>query len=541
MTLRAKLIGLVAGLIALMVMLAISSLMTLAATNEDFASTYNDRIVPLKQLKVVADMYAVNIVDTTHKLNHQSMDPAAAQASYAAAKAGISEQWKAYTATKLTDEEKVLVSRAETAMAKADELVRQLEAKTAAKDMAGIDTLARQQLYPVIDPVSTAISELVDLQLREAKKGFDTAQEDYASVRTWTVIKLFVALALGIGVAFWIVTTMNTKISTLNRIMRQARDNNDLTLRIPQHNQDEIDSVARAYNALADNMQSLIRTVAVAVDSVNGEAEQLASTSEQVAQATNLGSEATSSMAAAVEEVTVSIAHVADSAKEAHEVGEASRLMAQQGGAQIQATIERIHAIDGAVASTADKVTALGKDAERITSVVSVIKDVADQTNLLALNAAIEAARAGEQGRGFAVVADEVRKLAERTANATVDIQNMVGQIGANSQQAVAAIAATVERAHECAMLASEAGSAIASITRDVDAGEHAVAVIAEALNEHKAGTQQIAQQVERVAQITEENTAAVATMSQTATNLGDLTRRLHAEIRRFRYDAGGA
>ncbi|WP_179958370.1 methyl-accepting chemotaxis protein [Chitinimonas arctica] len=540
MTLRKKLISLVVGLLILMLFQGIVGVVRLASTNAHFATTYNDRVVPLKQLKVVADMYAVNIVDITHKLNHQSIDWAVASKSYSEATAKIIEQWKAYTSTHLTSEERQLVERAQASMQKADALVSKLVGLMGTKDAAAIDTIARQELYPAIDPVSGAISDLVELQLREAKISFDQAQTDYASTRLTTIVTLTLALLLGAGVAAWLVIGMNRKIGGLNSTIQQARDNNDLTLRASDAGKDEIDSIARAYNALVDDMQRLVRNVAGAVGTVNHEAEQLAESTQQVSQASSVGAEATNAMAAAVEEVTVSISHVADSAHEAHELGTATRAQAGSSAGQIRATLERIQAIDVAVASAADKVTTLGQDAARITSVVSVIKDVADQTNLLALNAAIEAARAGEQGRGFAVVADEVRKLAERTASATIDIQQMVQQIGQNSGEAVSAISSTVDRAHECAGLAAEAGHSIDIISRDVDASERAVASIAEALNEHKAGTQLIAQQVERVAQITDENTAAVAAMSQTAATLGNLTQQLHAEINRFRYEKRG-
>ncbi|QNM98102.1 methyl-accepting chemotaxis protein [Chitinimonas koreensis] len=536
MSLRTKLLILVTVLLALLLFLGINNLARLASTNDHFATTYNDRVVPLNQLKVVADMYAVNIVDTTHKANHQTLS--AADAGRAVAEAGrrIKEQWQAYTGTELTEEEKKLVQETETTMRVADTAVAKLEQLLASGDAAGLDNFARTALYPAIDPVSGRISALVELQLREAKRNYLAAQDDYAHTRTTTWITLLLAIGFGSGLSAWLVIGMNRKISILRATLRQARDQRDLTLRVPVSGNDEIDSIARAYNTLTDHMQSLVRTVAGAVDTVNREAGHLATTTQQVAQASNAGSEATSAMAAAVEQVTVSIAHVADNAQEAHELGSSSKREAIAGAGQIQATIDHMQAIDTAVAEAAGKVNTLGQEAQRISSVVGVIKDVADQTNLLALNAAIEAARAGEQGRGFAVVADEVRKLAERTASATMDIQQMASRIGGNSNEAVQAISVTVNYAHECADMANRAGASIAAITRGADASEQAVASIAEALHEHKAGTQQIARQVEKVAQISEENTAAAAAMNQTANTLGQMTQQLQAEINHFRF-----
>ncbi|MGL4995647.1 MAG: methyl-accepting chemotaxis protein, partial [Deefgea sp.] len=202
----------------------------------------------------------------------------------------------------------------------------------------------------------------------------------------------------------------------------------------------------------------------------------------------------------------------------------------------IQDTVREIQGIDQAVALAANKVSALGQDAEKISSIVSVIKDVAEQTNLLALNAAIEAARAGEQGRGFAVVADEVRKLAERTAAATVDIQKMVSLIGQTSQDAVASINRTVNLAHDCAKMAGEAGQAVEGISHDVSQEEESISIIADSLAEQKSCTQLIAQQVERVAKMTDENSAAADSMSQSASSLGLLSQQLLVEVSLFKY-----
>lgn len=536
MKLRTKMIALVSVLMALMLFMGINGLFSIARTNGHFATTYADRVLPLNQLKIVADMYAVNIVDTTHKANHQSVDFAAAQRLVGEAKRKIEENWKAYMATELTADEKQLASEVTTAMQKADAAVNQLEGLLGAKDAAGLDTFARQTLYKAIDPVSETVSKLVDLQLLEAKKSFEAAQTEYASTRVMTIASLLVALLLAIGVSTWLVVNMSSKIESLRATLRRARDDRDLTLRATVAGDDEIDSIARAYNTLVESMQSLVQTTATAVDTVSREAGNLANTTKEISLASHAGADATSSIAAAVEEVTESMSHIAQNAQAASVLGNSTVQQAESGAKQIRLTVERIQAIDQAVTEAASKVTTLGEDAKRITSVVSVIKEVADQTNLLALNAAIEAARAGEGGRGFAVVADEVRKLAERTAGATVDIQKMVMQIGGNSTEAVGAINATVERAHECATLAEEAGQAIDAISHEAEKENQEIARIADALQEYRAGTQQIANQVERVAEVAEENSAAVSAMNDTAKALSGMTERLQREINAFRY-----
>lgn len=536
MSIRWKLISLSAGLLALMLVLGIFAIKGLAATNLAFEATYKDRILPLNQLKIIADMYAVNIVDTTHKANHQTLQPAEALALIKEAEQQIDTQWRAFTSTELTPDESKLVAEASSARQKADAAVAQLEQILKSNDASALDTFARQTLYPAIDPLSGVISKLVELQLAQAKLNFEAAQNEYAETRNWTIGLILVALLFGTAYSAWVVVGMNRKIDALRSSLYQARDQQNLTLRAQISGNDEIDGIAKAYNDLALKMQQLVADVAKAIHTVTLETRNLATSSEEVAKATHLGSEATSSMAAAVEEVTVAISHVADSAHDAKTLGNLTRTSAQNSSRAIQNAVREIQGIDQAVAVAAEKVTMLGNDAERISTVVGVIKEVADQTNLLALNAAIEAARAGEQGRGFAVVADEVRKLAERTATATVDIQEMVTLISQTSQDAVTNINRTVHLAHDCATIAEEAGQSIEGINDDIGKADLAVSNIADSLGEQKSCTQLIAQQVERVAQMTDQNTAAVGSISQSATNLGQLMNQLLDEINHFKY-----
>lgn len=539
MTIKTKLIVLSAGLLLLMMVMGVLALQGLEKTNVAFETTYRDRILPLAQLKIVADQYAVNIVDTTHKANHQTLSPEAAQKLIRDAQAKLQTEWQAYSATEMTADETAIVKETLTRMQAADREIDRVEQILAQKDMEALNQFARTALYPAIDPVSASISKLVDLQLSEAKNNFELAQRNFASTRQLTIGFIVCAVLFGALFSAWVIWGMSRKINALRDQLNRATEHQDLTVRVAVSGSDEIDTIAIAYNQLAGKMQSLVTNVAQAIDTVSRETENLASSSDQVSKASHLGAESTNSMAAAVEQMTVAISHVAENADDARHMGQAMLQRVADGGARIEKTVAEIRNIDHEVADAASKVAMLGADANKISSVVGVIKEVAEQTNLLALNAAIEAARAGEQGRGFAVVADEVRKLAERTAAATVDIQLMVSRIDEASKQAVNASNATVQRAHDCAIVADEAGMAIAEINLDVEREDHAIRNIADALNEQKASTQLIAQQVEVVAQMTDENTSAVQSMSQSAQLLEKMTQNLRSEVNLFCYRAG--
>ncbi|MFC4158856.1 HAMP domain-containing methyl-accepting chemotaxis protein [Chitinimonas lacunae] len=505
MKIRSKLIVLVGGLLVVIAALGLHSLYTQQRINHWFEQTHRSRMLPLNDLKVVADMYAVNIVDTTHKANHGSITPAQARANLAEARRRISEHWQRYRTQVVLPEEQQLVEVANAATGRADTLTSAIDAALEKQDAAEIDRLARQQLYPSIDPVSDAISKLVELQLREGGRNFATAQEDYRSARIGTLTTIVLVLLAAAVASLWLLHSINVKI-------------------------------AASYNALISSIGALVRTASQAVAEVRDEAHSMAGISSQTAELSHRGNDATSSMAAAIQQITDSIGHISDSAQQAHQLGEQTRKLAQDGASQIRSTVERIGSVEQAVNAAAAKVQTLGSDAAQIDSVVSVIKAVAEQTNLLALNAAIEAARAGEAGRGFAVVADEVRKLAERTALATVDIQAMAGRIGKNGSEAVQSMGNTMARVQECSTLAGQAGTAIAEILRDAEAEGQAITAIADALREHKLGTVEIARQVERIAGMSEESHLATQRMRHGSESLHGLTERLQQEISKFRH-----
>jgi methyl-accepting chemotaxis protein len=240
-------------------------------------------------------------------------------------------------------------------------------------------------------------------------------------------------------------------------------------------------------------------------------------------------------MAASVEQLSVSIDQVGEHAREAHNVTKASSVQSTEGGRIIHEAASEMGRIADAVNSTASTIRELEGFSDQISSIVQVIKDIADQTNLLALNAAIEAARAGEQGRGFAVVADEVRKLAERTGNSTQEISNMIGKIQQGTQRAAQEMESGVKRVTDGVDLAHRAGDSVTGIRDSADRATQSVDDINLALREQSVAARDIAQKVERIAQSSEENSASVQQTAAAAHRLADLAYELNTLASKFR------
>lgn len=235
-------------------------------------------------------------------------------------------------------------------------------------------------------------------------------------------------------------------------------------------------------------------------------------------------SNASQSMAASIEEISVSIDHIAENASEACRVSEKSSHTARDGGRTVKDIVVDVTDIDEEITTTAQALRALGTRSDQIGGIVKTIRDIADQTNLLALNAAIEAARAGEQGRGFAVVADEVRKLAEQTARSTVTIEEMVKGIRGSTQEAIEKIEKAMLKGQHGKQLAVSAGSAIAEIEDGSDQVMTRVTDISASIHEQSTASRDIAAHVENLAQMAERNSQTIAEVGQATQTLAGLS-----------------
>ncbi|PNG29929.1 chemotaxis protein [Pseudomonas protegens] len=298
---------------------------------------------------------------------------------------------------------------------------------------------------------------------------------------------------------------------------------------------DEVSNLLQAFAAMQERLRSMISQIKQGADQLVSASQSISSASLQLSASAQEQSHSASSMAATVEELTVSINHVADNAGDAHALSSESGRQSEEGGSVIQDTLGSMRLIAETVQASATQIGELGQHAEQISSIVSVIKGIAEQTNLLALNAAIEAARAGEQGRGFAVVADEVRLLAQRTANSTQEITEMVGKIQLGTREAVSSMDVGVNQVKNGVELAQQAGEAIVNIRTSSGNVVRVVDQISLALREQTAASQDVARNVERIAQMSQQNSQAVEETTETARSLQQLAQNLEQQVSVFR------
>lgn len=288
-------------------------------------------------------------------------------------------------------------------------------------------------------------------------------------------------------------------------------------------------------NKVATSLSEIIGQVKLSADELASSAEQISSSTVEMAAGASEQSSQTYEVVASIEEMTHTITDSTQNATIAATTAQNAGDKARNGGDVVEQTIEGINRIAEVVTTSAKTIEELGKSSDQIGEIIQVINEIADQTNLLALNAAIEAARAGEHGRGFAVVADEVRKLAERTTGATNEITTMIQRIQEDTSGAVGAIEKGKEEVERGKELAGDAGGALREIISNTDEVTSLINQLAAASEEQNATSQQISSNVELINNVTQQSTESTEQISRAAENLNNLTLNLQTVVNQFK------
>ncbi len=308
----------------------------------------------------------------------------------------------------------------------------------------------------------------------------------------------------------------------------------DLTQQIHSDEHDDIRSLFDGYNAAVENIRQMVAQVVDAVQETAESSADIYLTTEKTMNDIREQSVQTRNVAAAMEQMTVVIGETTHQASlAAHQAAQASD-DARQSSSVIQGMIRNVGEVSSVVQESAHRIVALGKSSEQIGEIVSVIEEIADQTNLLALNAAIEAARAGEQGRGFAVVADEVRKLAERTQKATKEIGTMIRSIQTNTSEVVSTMNKGTKLVEESGTLAEQTSAALDEIISKTTQVSDIVSQLSSASEQQAVTSNEVAHSIEAISTTAERSSTAAANISQTSANLSYLTQNLQLLVGKF-------
>ncbi len=434
------------------------------------------------------------------------------------------------------------------------------------------DTQTRQH----VAATQAVLAEMKEHFGKLSDKATHETREQAASAITLLLVLATIGTVLGLLAAFFITrgvaqpihkvveatTMMNHEFNQMESVV-EAISNNDLTQEIPESklgqigidSNDEIgqlvsaiedslaakDRMAISMRKMSTNLNNMIKQLSDNARELVSAATEIASSSEQMSRGAQDQTEQVTQVSTAVEQMTATIVESSKNAGEASDGARQASETANQGGSVVSETISGMQRIADQVRTSADAIGKLAKSADQIGEIIGVIDDIADQTNLLALNAAIEAARAGEQGRGFAVVADEVRKLAERTGKATGEITDMIKGIQSETSEAVAGMESGIGEVDKGRELADQAGSSLTEIVSMSQRVMDMIQQIATASEEQSSAAEQISKNIEHIASITRESASGAEQSAAAAEELNQQAEGLRQMVSHFKIKGGNA
>jgi len=535
MKIRTRLTALVVLLLAMMVLVGGASSYVLMRDNAGLAIMYTHRLAGINQLHKIN---ALNL-SVREKLANAYFTPTNADQDIKEIEGyrnEIGKNWEAFAAMKFGPEEEGLVKSVNDASQKYQEGgIDPALATLKSGDMVKFKKTIAQDIPPMYAELMTAFTPLLEFQVNEGKKSYEENEASYKSFRDMMIAAESFGLLLGVLLGYSIIRGVNRSIDELRGVMVKMSVDGDLTGRAKVMGKDEIAQAALAFNGLIEVFADITGKVIGNAAMVSNTAAQLAASSLKTSRASQTQSEAAASTAAAVEEITVSINSVAANTQDVRKLSEQSLSQTRQGNQSVTTMIAEIGRVQEAVTQIAGSVKEFVDSTRAIAGMTQQVKDIADQTNLLALNAAIEAARAGEQGRGFAVVADEVRKLAEKSARSASEIDQVTNSLNQKSasveevvQTGLNSLQATQEQVGRVSAILTEAGDAVSK-------SSNGVSDIAASVSEQSLASTEIARNVEKIAQMSEENHAAMEANSHDIVLLEKLAKELQDAVSRFK------
>ncbi|MBF0590743.1 MAG: methyl-accepting chemotaxis protein [Nitrospirae bacterium] len=508
-------------------------------SNESLKSVYYDRTVPLSQLDKVAKANMRIRIHLDHMfMIHTPEEKQVRNANIERETEVINTEWKAYLSTSLTDEERRLATK-----------IEQDRSNYVNEALTPVRNLIKEGKYdeameiydkkcrPMLNEVEKDIDDLIVLLVDVAKKEYDKSQGAYDTARNVSITVIFIGIALSLLLSFLIIGSITGPLREGVDVMDSIAACN-LTVEIQSDSKDEVGDLLSAMSKTVASLNSILKTIMSSSDSVASASHELSASADQMSSGVSEQSSKATQIATSATQMSQTVMDVAKNASEISISSNDTLKLAQNGETIVKRSIAEVKSIADTVNTSAQLISSLGDRSRQIGDIINVIKDIADQTNLLALNAAIEAARAGEQGRGFAVVADEVRKLAERTTSATTEIGRMITAIQQETEKAVTSMSGATNMVEVGVELSTQAGDSLHEIVNSINSLQLMVQQIASATEEMSTVSETITSDIETVANVSRETMVSSQQIASSSGDLSKLSSELQEVVSRFQINS---
>jgi methyl-accepting chemotaxis protein len=523
--------------LALLICICVMAISMMGKIEQGVVRIYNDRVVPLEDLKIIGDDYAVYVIDAINKANAGDFTAQEATQGLVDAKKNITTRWKKYMQTELTVEEARLANEADAMFDPADMQIDKLitKLKTLSGNVSGQLSSEIVPLYQVIDPISGKIAELVSLQIKVAGDEKQAVNDVYTSSSSLFILIAALSVAASLALNIWVRRSVMAPVNDILSKLKIIKKDSDLTQVFTIFNDDELGQISTNLTSVIEHLRNILDSISNAANTINTSANNLNSFTRETNDRMHQQQAETEQTAAAMNEMTATVAEVVQSTTAAADSARNADTHAANGDIIVQQSIKSMSILSSQIQQTAEVISHLSNESQNIGQVLDVIKSIAEQTNLLALNAAIEAARAGEQGRGFAVVADEVRTLAKRTQESTLQIETMIDGLQQGVKKAVASMQVGISQVDEANEKTNMAGKALKEIVNSVDSIAELNTHIATSAEEQSSVAESINRSIIAISDITQHSSQAAGELSHSVNELSKLANAMREQVGTFK------